>query len=161
MSLNGVDTEENEQATPFYKSKKVIIVLLMLIMLLIVSVYVGAFQLLQKLPEANLATFTCRHFLGNETFTITVEVNASDGIDQDEAIEIATRVFNEAFNIQHDNELKSISVVPTCDEHGIWTVDFDIIVTFVRAPSIYWGIRRIHFKVAIDPLDHTVLYGSS
>ena len=67
-----------------------------------------------------------------------------DGKEQDEAVIVATKVFNATMTAQY--AVKSVSV----DDQFVWIVEF------------HWGYQgeplRHWFRAAINPIDRTIVY---
>ncbi|UCH70378.1 MAG: hypothetical protein JSV29_09250 [Candidatus Bathyarchaeota archaeon] len=89
--------------------------------------------------------WTCSLRFHNETFIVTLDVNLADGMNRDEAVKVATRVFNVTIGhgTHHFRSAKE-------DEKGIWTIE------------LTWGysIQDLGhwFEAVIDPFNQTVVY---
>lgn len=88
--------------------------------------------------------FTVHLNSSGQTFTTAVRINLMDGMDQDEAVEVATDVFNATVNAQY--AVKSVNV----DEDSVWTVELRW--GYQGEPLGHW------FKAVINPIDRTVVY---
>ena len=88
--------------------------------------------------------FTVRSNSSGQTFTIIVQINLTDGMDQDEAVIVATKVFNATMTAQY--AVRSVSV----DDQFVWTVEFRW--GYQGEPLGHW------FRAVINPIDRTVVY---
>jgi len=160
------------QALARYRSKTGFIAFALLTTLLTVSVLVGVSLYSQKPPTNNLAnpvSFTCYPSSSNQTFTIEIEANLTDGMDQDEALRVATRVFERNIH-SHQRSPTSCSSTAFVRTDGIWIVEFDTVYTSTSYCTSYrdayycacrhLGTRFIHeyFEVIINPFVQTVVY---
>jgi len=140
-----------------------------LTVLLIVSIL--AFLSLQsQKPQTNTnVIFTYCSSLSGETFTITTDINLTDGMDQGEAIKVATKVFEKVFDPGAHYQLESLQINSALHESGIWAVRFDWSYVSRDLPSITHAgeyqhldtkLLRGSFVMMINSFDQTV-YGSS
>jgi len=161
--VKGSNTSNLEQAQAWYRGKTGFIVFALLA-LLIVSVLVDISLYQQKPPTDNLAnrvSFTCRPSLGNQTFTVDVEVNLTDNMDQDEAIRVAIKVY-ERYTGSNARLPASYSWAVYMREDGTWTVEFDTTYTITKSYCAPRGPRtrllHVIFEVTINPFARTVVY---
>jgi hypothetical protein len=158
-----VSNTDSTEAMPHklvWSRRKIVLVVAAILVFLVVSAFVGT-SLHQQLsrpsdsstnnqPPANDSLtiapvlFTAHLNSSSQTFTTAVQINLTDGLNQDEAIEIATAVFNTIVNAQY--AVKSASV----DENSVWTVEFRW--GYQSEPLGHW------FKAVINPIDRTAVY---
>lgn len=143
-STSSIRMKDVGKMQPWYKNKKGFILLTVAIALLTFFIVTGVIFHFQK-PETNKPTsFTCRYDSSNETFAVAVEIDLTDGMNQDEAVKVATEVFKVSVGGQY--ELRTV----TADEQGLWTVEFG------------WGYPGESlghwFEGVINPFDRTVTY---
>jgi len=156
--LNRNRNAKNEQSQVWYRGKNGFIAFVTLTAVFIVSFLAGFSLHVQRQRASSLpsnssfqfANFTCA-WAGsgypNEAFTVTVDVNLTDGMNLDEAIRVAAKVFNVTMGQNMLCELNS-----TCeDENGIWTVEF----AWEYASALYLGHW---FETVIDPFNQTVVF---
>lgn len=148
------DGEKGGQVQAWYRGKIGFIVSATPITVAISSIITGASLLRQKTPTESIThnslgavNFTCSLYFHNETFTVAVEVNLKDGMNQDEAIKVANKVFEVTLGQGgQPHQFRSANV----DEKGIWTIE------------LTWGYS-IHdlghwFEAVINPFNQTVIY---
>lgn len=156
--MNSKRATNNGQSQVWYRGKIGFIAFVTLIAVIIVSFLAGLSLYGQKPSAGDLsgnssfqfANFTCawaRSGYPNQTFTVTVDVNLTDGMNLDEAIKVAAKVFNVTMGQNKLSELKSART----DENGIWTVEF----AWAYASALYLGHW---FETVIDPFNQTVVY---
>lgn len=169
MFLKSSDAQNSApQKKVWYRSKIVFVAFVTVFALLAALMYVGITSLIQEPLVNNLVCFTCRPSTGNQTFAVMVEVNVTDGMDQDEAIKVANKVFGKGFELDPNYDLRSVSIERMSDEHGIWLVDFYVVYTTTQQTSgggrreHAWEGRTLHgyFKVVINPFDQTAVYSN-
>lgn len=120
-----------------------------LITVIFLSIIVGVSSPRQKtLTEGTTnnslrtVNFTCSCYFLNNTFTVAVEVNLTDGMNQDEAIKVANKVFEVTIGqAGQPHQFRSASV----DEDGIWTIE------------LTWNFGH-WFEAVINPFNKTVVY---
>ncbi len=111
---------------------------------------VGIQVLSQKPYENNasndLIAFSCHPSWDGEAITIVVNINLTDGMNQDEAVLVANTLFDKALGQVVLHQLKSAEV----DELGIWKVE------------LTWGYSTEDlghwFEAGIDPFNRTIVY---
>ncbi len=148
----------NGQSQVWYRGKIGFIAFVTLIAVIVVSVLAG-FSLYVQKPSADglsgnssfqYANFTCA-WAGsgypNQTFIVTVDVNLTNGMNLDEAIKVAAKVFNFTMGPNKLSELKSTYK----NENGIWAVEF----AWEYSSALYLGHW---FETIIDPFNQTVVY---
>lgn len=159
------DDENVEQTPPWYKRKTGFIALSLLAILVIVSILVGVSLYHQKPPTdgaTNLVSFTCCLTSSNKTFTVAAEVNLTDGMDQDEAIKVATKVFEKEAHSISEAPI-SFSQTASVSENGVWMISLYRVYTstgyFEPGHSgLNTRIVRERFEATINPFDCTVVY---
>jgi len=161
--LKGNDAEKDGHARAWYRRKIGFIVFALLITLLLGSVFVGISLYHQNLPPNNLASFTCRLSSSNQTFTIDVEVDLIDGMDKDEAIKTATKVFDKISQISTQSSPTTFSSTAYVHEDGSWTVEFDVVYmdtsNFIPGHSgLNTRVSHVKLEMVINPFDQTVVY---
>jgi hypothetical protein len=156
------------EAKAWYQGKTVFIAFALLTTLTVVSVLVDIF-LYRHTPsvnnQANFVVFTCYIFPSNQTFTLDVEVNLGDGIDQDEAIRVATKAHAYVVNMSQKARsnifprLVSSSSTAYVHENGIWRVKLEMAYTRDYYCNRAWfsSMRLEEFEATIDPTVHTVV----
>jgi hypothetical protein len=111
---------------------------------------IGIHILSQKPSDNNdsddLVAFSC-HLSGHqEAFTMAVDVDLTDGMDQDEAVFVASTLFDNALGQAVLHQFKSAEV----DELGTWKVE------------LAWGYATEGlghwFEAEIDSLNRTIVY---
>jgi len=172
------NTAENNRQTQVRYRVKIGFIASVTLMTAFLSALVSNSLLHQKPPINNLASFTCGLASSNQTFTIDVEVDLKDGMDQNEAIRVAAKAFNKATESCPPFELARCSDalmlgfdLDACTlEGGIWTVRLHLVhinldyeglartqdLTRRRAT----GTRLLHeyFELVINPFDQTIVY---
>jgi len=154
--------DEGHQSRRGWMTGKVALIIVgVLIGLFVVSVYFAS-SLRPESPAEGLICFTCRSFSGNQTFTVYVRVNVTDGMDEGEAVGVATKVVGEMLRTDIKAELGSLSAKATQNDEGIWTVDFDLVYYVTRTPGKdhAWegAILRRSFTVSVNPFNQTAVY---
>jgi len=134
----------------------------LLIGILIVTVLVGIMLYLHKPQTNSLASFTCLSSR-DERFTIALEVNLTDGMNQDEAIRVATEVFKKVSKMNAKEAPSIFRSGAFMREDETWTVWFEYVeeiftVPVHQTPFKYSQLIFGHFEVAINPFDHTIMY---
>ena len=123
----------------------------------------------QKPHEIVLTSFMCLPESTNQTFTITAEVNLTDGMDETEAITLASRVFDFATHINEtDYVVQSSSARGT---HYInqtaetWKVTMErIYTTTLSQLGLQYEYKDIMLQIhctlqaTIDPTNKTIQY---
>lgn len=152
-------TPNSEQSQVWYRGKIGFIVFVTLISIIVISGLWGFSLFIQKPHANNLPNNHPVQFVNftyawggighpNETFTIPVNVDLTDCMNLDEAISVATTVFNVTKGQNKLHELRSANE----DEKGIWTIEFT------------WGysIQDLGhwFEAVIDPFNQTVVWNS-
>lgn len=134
----------SQQAQGWYRGKTGLVFFVFLTITLAAFVLVGIYLRSEKLQPNHMSNFVCRYVSSETTFNVTVKVNLMDGMNQEEAIEVASEVFN--FSVGTPHALESVNV----DENGIWTVQFT------------WGYEGEAlghwFEAIINPFNQTVVY---
>ncbi len=145
------------QSQVWYKGKVGFIASVTLITVVIVSFLVGASLKPNEPPESNAVNntatenidWTCSLYFHNETFIVTVDVNLTDGMNLEEAIRVATTVFNVTMGQNKLHGLRSADE----DENGIWRIEFGW--EYATATPLYLGHW---FEAIINPFNQTVVY---
>jgi len=116
--------------------------------------------------EGNLISFVCSTSSSNQAFTVNANINLTNGMDQDEAIEVASKVLLEISQQSVGKSLQLLSTNSTHDEKGIWTIAFTYGAPAHDANRTYGGseaIPRIEktLTLTVNPFDQTVKYNST
>jgi len=151
----------NVRQAPTWNKGKAVFIAFALLTLLIISALVDI-SLHQQTPATkNLVSFTCHTSPGNQTFTIDVDVNLTDNMDQDEAIRVAVKVYAKSIPL-YANPPASFSTTTLEGADGIWLVEFDTAYTFssycAQNIHVMTRILRERFVAIINPFAHTVMY---
>jgi len=131
------------------------------IILLVVVAFAGISYFWFHPAIGDLVSFTCRPSSDNQTIIIYAKVNLTDGMDQEEAMEVANKVFLEAYKQPTERwVLQSFYADPTYDKKGEWIVSFACVYT---SPFAHHGgegsaVLRRSFTVTINPANQTATY---
>ena len=148
------------QSQVWYKGKIGFIAFVTLISIIVISGLWG-FSLYVQKPHTNslpnnhpfhFVNFTCawaRIGDPNKTFTVTINVDLTDGMNLDEAIRVATTVFNVTMG---QNKLHGLRFADE-DENGIWKIEFGW--EYATVTPLYFGHW---FEAIINPSNQTVVY---
>lgn len=128
----------------------------------IILVFVGISFVNQASVKNNLESFSCR-FSSGSTFLIDVEVELSDGMDQGEAINVATCALNRIQVVDSKEQIGTIETSADVDRDGVWTVKLKcmhiIDGNWMRsAEHVPVGTMTTlrSYEVIIDPINRTV-----
>lgn len=162
VSVRGNRALNVGQARAWYRRKTKFIAFGLLSTIVALSVLVSI-PLYHQKPTTNslasLVNFTCSSS-SNQTFIVDVEVNLTDGMNQDEAISVVAKAYEGARGYSVRLATRSISGA-YIGENGFWTVEFHI--TYTRR-KYYFGscfgisVLHEHFYATVNPIHHTVLY---
>lgn len=149
--------ENNGHAEAWFRSKKGLIILA----ILIVCIFVVLLSVLN--PKNNLTYFTCSPLGFAQVFTVSANVNLTDGMDQHEAIEVATEVFDRAVPVDKKAGVQSLDVKTyKQDENGTWTVEisyiYSVTTTVIQHFPHYTIFHSETLKTIINPFSKTVDY---
>jgi len=120
MRLVSNSPDSGEHARAWYRGSKRLIAFSLCTAF--VFVFVGVSLVNQASPKINLTSFNCCLFSGNQTFSINVEVELSNGMDQNEAINVATNALNKILVINLNEQIESFGSSANLDPGGVWTV---------------------------------------
>jgi hypothetical protein len=155
------NSRQDSEQKPIWQRKKSLITSASVMILLAVVAFASISYFWPHQAMGDLVSFTCRPSSDNETIIIYARVNLTDGMDQEEAMEVANKVFLEAFNQPTERwVLQSFYVNSVHDEKGEWTVSFACVYT---SPFAHHGgegaaVLRRSFTVAINPVNQTATY---
>jgi hypothetical protein len=129
------------------------------IALLIVLAFEGISLFWPHPAGGNLVSFVCSPSSSNQAFIVNAKINLTDGMDQDEAMEVANKVL---LGISQQTP-QLLYTKSNHDEKGMWTVEFIYIYTMPYGKNLYndgmgSSIARKSLTVTIDPFDQTVKY---
>jgi len=152
---------KRERATAWCKGKTGLIVFSLCIAF--ICVFVGISLSNQASPKNNLESFNCRFSSGNMTFSIEVEVDLSDGMDQGEAVNVATCALNRILVVNSEERIGSIESSADLDPNGLWTVKVRCTHSITTWMPGHWGTIGTatslkSFEAIIDPINRTVEY---
>jgi hypothetical protein len=113
--------------------------------------------------DGNLVCFVCNPSSSNQAFLVNANINLTDGMNQNEAMEVASKVL---FGISQQTagpSLQLLSVNCSHDEEGIWTAEFTLGAPVYDASRTYGGSEATPHALrtcvmAINPFDRTVKY---
>lgn len=117
--------------------------------------------------SVSIVNFVVRKVTGNQTFTVGVGVNLSDGMDEDEAVKVATKVY-ERSNM-YERQLGQlppdyITLSTThMSEDGTWKVEFHMVsltAFYCSRNFMYSRIQREYFWAVINPSNNAVEYAT-
>jgi len=135
-----------------------------LLALLFIFVIVDTYLYQQNQPTnnpADLVSFVCRSSSSNQTFTIDVDVNLTDNMNQDEAIRVALEAYVRSVSL-HVNPSASFSATTLECVNGIWLVEFDMAYPIssycAQRLHVMTRVKREKFLALINPFVHTVEY---
>lgn len=156
------DAERSDQAQAWYRRKTGFIVILLLTSLLIGSA-LGVLLYGSKPQKNNLTSFTCLFSSSSQTFTIAVEVNLTDGMDQDEAIKAAKEVFFKVAEMSQKKDVIIVDSLARMREDGTWMVEIDYKEMIITEPVHQTHIPRFspvpgYFEALINPFNQTIKY---
>lgn len=113
---------------------------------------------------ANLVSFLCHSSSSNQTFTINVDVDLTDNMDQDEAIKVAFKVLEQSRGLRATSSASAyFSWAAHMNDDGTWVVKFYL---FSSVTKSYCARRMTYiysekFVVVINPSSRTVVYESA
>lgn len=133
------------------------------IVMFIVLAFEGVFLFWPRSAEGNLVSFVCNLSSKQQAFVVDAKVNLTDGMDKNEAMEVASKVLFEISRQTAEQSLQLLSVNCTYDEEGIWTVEFVLGAPVHDASRTYGGSEATPHVlrtcvIAINPFDRTVKY---
>ena len=137
-----------------------------LLALLSVSVLIGVsvYTQVQTNNVASLVSFTCRPLSGNLTFVVSVAVDLKDGLDEMEAVRVASEVYNvyDKSHISHTARLRYFTSRTCMQETGIWTVEFNAVYSrdYYCSRFLYTANSYERFSVKIDLNELAVIYNA-
>jgi hypothetical protein len=149
---------------PFWQRKKTrFLISAVAIALIIVLAFEGISLFWSQPAEGNLVSFVCSLSSSNQVFTVNANINLADGMEQDEAMEVASKVLLVISQQSTGQSLQFLFTNSTNDEKGIWTVEFTNEVAVYDASRTYGGSEAIpHIQktltMTINPFDQTVKY---
>lgn len=128
----------------------------------LVLVFVSVSFSNQALPKSNLVSFDCHISSSGQTFSIEVEVELSDGMDQEEATSVAIIAFKEKVvgEFSPEEHLLSLGSNAILGSDGLWTVK-------LKYTHMRYGLPPTHdkptivetqesFEAIINPINRTV-----
>lgn len=162
LRKNSLDSREHVKAR--YRGSKGLIVLLLCIAFILV--FVGVFLNSQASPRSNPTSFDCRSSSGAQTFSINAEVELSNGMDQNEAVNVATIALSKVLVINSEERIGSFGSSADLGRDGVWAVRLkwtrvtDSFFTGVHPGSTVPQTQMISgsFEAIVDPVNRTVVY---
>ena len=164
MRLRKNSPDSREHVRAWYKGSKGLIVLSLCIAFILV--FVGVFLNNRASPRSNLTSFDCRSSSGNQAFSISVEVELSNGMDQNEAVNVATSALNKMLVVNSEERIGSFGSSADLGRDGVWTVR----LKWTRITESYFAgvhpgstvpqtqMTSGSFEAIIDPINRTVIY---
>ncbi len=127
----------------------------------IIFVFVGVYLVNQASPKNNLESFSCHFSSSNQTFSVEVEVELSDGMDQDEAISVAASALKEVLVVNSKEQYDPIKASADLDPYGVWTVKVKCTHSITTWSPGHWGSMGTantmeSFVAVIDPINLTI-----
>jgi hypothetical protein len=145
--------------------KPVFLVSIVLVMVIVISIILAFAPLGQKPREVASASFTCFSQTTNQTFTATAEVNLTDGVDETEAVTLASKVFDLALTVNAGYVLKSTRILNTNQTAETWKIEMERIYSSdTSSRGIQYGYTPIIqqtswiLQTTIYPNNQTVQY---
>lgn len=163
MHLLSNKAETSERAKAWYRGKTGFTVIMLFISVIIASALVGVYLYGHRPQTNNLTCFTCFFASSDQTFTIDLDVNLTDGMDQNEAIKVATEVFFKVAEMTYKRDVSITESLAHVREEGTWTVGIDYVEFVVTEPVHQTHLARFspipgYFEAVINPFDHTIAY---
>lgn len=132
------------------------------IALLIVLAFEGLSLFWPHPAGGNLVSFVCSPSSSNQAFIVNAKINLADGMDQDEAMEVASKVFLEISQQPVGQwTLQLLYTKSNHDEKGMWAVEFICAARAREANRAYSDglpTPRKSLTMTINPFDQTVKY---
>lgn len=96
-------------------------------------------------------------------FIVNANINLTNGMDQEEAMEVASKVVLEISQQSSEQSLRFLFTNSTNDGKGIWTIEYANEVHVFDASRTYGGSEAIPhtqktLTMTINPFDQTVKY---
>lgn len=155
----GISVEPNRAYTQFYRRRAFFVAVLLTASIAILAAI--GFILLGQTPAENLVTFTCTASDDRTVFSVAVDVNIADGLDENEAVTITQKVFE---RMPRPDNYRFQSSVVECnkDEYGVWNVKPTLTFTRYNQPWPHTVVLLerlvISYDMVINPFDQTVKY---
>lgn len=161
MIGNGLSNRERVAA--WCRSKKVIIAVVLCIAF--IFVFVGIFLSNQASPKSNFESFNCLSSSSGQAFSIDVEVELSDGMDQNEAVNVATCALKSIRAVDPEAREVYFGSSANLGLDGLWTVKLEWTNVLHTFPPGHWSptflVISESFEALIDPANRTVVCSSS
>jgi len=163
LFLMDSDSGGSMQVSFWRKRRTKFLVSAAVIVLLVVLAFAGIFLFWKSFAEGNLVSFVCSPSSNGQAFVVNARINLTDGMNQNEAMEVASKVLP-AISLQGPGGLlQLLSADSACDEEGIWTVKFtfgspppDASRTYSGSEAMRHVLRTV--VVTINPFRQTVKY---
>jgi len=128
-----------------------------------ILVFVGISLINQASLKNNLESFDCRHSSSSQAFSIEVEVELSDGMDQDEAVSTAVSAMEKVLFANPEMQIGIFGMSADLDRDGLWLVKLKLAQTITTWYPGHWGVMGSmviwnFFEAIIDPINRTVVY---
>jgi hypothetical protein len=111
--------------------------------------------------------FTCHSESTNQTFTTTAEVNLADGMDETEAITLASKVFDQAVTVDTNYILQSVVVLSINQTSDTWKITMERKYTTTNTMlGLQHGYAPIILQISwtlqatINPTNQTIQYAT-
>lgn len=149
---------------PLWQQKKIrILVSATAIALIALLVFEGISLFLFHQAEGNFVSFVCNRSFSSQVFIVNANINLTDGMDQEEAMEVASKVVLEISQQSSEQSLRFLFTNSTNDGKGIWTIEYANEVHVFDAGRTYGGSEAIPhtqktLTMTINPFDQTVKY---
>lgn len=160
MQVMGISVEPKRAYTQFYR-RRAFLVAVLLIASIAIFTAIGFILLSQRSQAENLVTFTCTASDDRTVFSVAVDVNIADGLDENEAVTITQKVFE---RMPRPDNYRFQSSVVECnkDEDGVWNVKPTLTFTRYNQPWPHTVVLLerlvISYDMVINPFDQTVKY---
>jgi hypothetical protein len=134
------------------------------IALLIILAFEGISLFWIHPTKGSFVSFACTSSSNNSPeFVVNANVYLADGMDQDEAMEVASIFFLEVSQHSVGQPLQLLSTNLASDGKGIWTAKFTLEASVHEGSRTYGGNEatphalRVYF-IMINPYDQTIRY---
>jgi hypothetical protein len=104
--LETIDSEIGQKKNVWYRSRSRLAASAIVLTLMVICVVVGFSFYNQSATGGEPTSFSCHSALGGETFTLAVGINITDGMDQAEAVAVASQVYSRICDSRGEVELR-------------------------------------------------------
>jgi hypothetical protein len=163
LFLMDSDSSGSMQGSFWHRRSNRFLVSAAVIVFLVVLAFAGIFLFWHSSAEGNLVSFVCTPSSSGQAFIVNARINLADGMNQNEAMEVGSKVFPEISLQAPGGLLQLLSADSVCDEEGIWTVKFTFGSPVPDASRTYSGSEAMRHVLktvvmTINPFDKTVKY---